>query len=156
MGIANIQINDWIAIASLLAAGVSIIWAIRWERKNIIVRLNYVVGFRLNHAIKHGSTIGSKVATIELVNNGPRAIKIEEYGFQLSNRSKLSASAGQEIGWLASGSSRYYYIPRDTVTAISQEILVNGLWVTRAYIRDSSNHYYKSTTIAITPNWYQV
>ncbi len=132
--------SNWIALgvgsyAAVVATAV-LIWNILRERRNVIVRVKYAYGV--------GYLSGGESVAIEIINKGHRPINIEEVGFLLSNGYKLiNPMAQHNLGWLKDGDGISYYVPRQEIEEMSKEAKKQGERVVAAYVRDSTNTYYK-------------
>ncbi|MDD5312715.1 MAG: hypothetical protein PHO26_06755 [Dehalococcoidia bacterium] len=131
--------SDWItpligiyaAIVSTIALG----WNILRERRNVVIKVSRAIGV--------GSLQGQEVAGIEIINNGRRPINIQEVGFLLSNKKKFIDMYNQDIGLVNEGDGKTYYIDRTIIDDMRQEAKKINVKIVAAYVRDSTNNYYK-------------
>jgi len=77
--------SDWIALLTGIYASIvattALIWNILRERRKVKVNIRYGYGV--------GGLEGQQILAIEVVNNGPQPINIQEVGFIISTKQKL-------------------------------------------------------------------
>lgn len=85
-----------------------------------------------------------QMLTIEVINNGLRPINIQEVGFFLSDKTKIYIPSNYcTLGWLKEGDGISNFVPKSEIEKIVEEAKKDNIKIVAAYVRDSTNKYYK-------------
>lgn len=85
------------------------------------------------------------MVAIEVINNGLRPINIKEVGFMFSDKTKMiNPREPGNLGWLKDGDGTSCYFPKSIIDEVAEEAKKRNVKVVFAYVRDSTNTYYRS------------
>jgi hypothetical protein len=131
--------TNWIALIvgsyGAIIATITIIWNILRERRNVTVRIGYAIGT--------GLLVGQEMLAIEIVNSGRRPIHIQEVGFLRNDGFKLINPRQNHDLWLKDGDGTNCYVPKHEIDEMVTGAKAENKQIIGAYIRDSTNIYYK-------------